>query len=188
MQGVRLSKSRKAKQADIVLGLCCVPGYFLCRSAVKPNSLPSLPPSPFTSSQLHRLFCHLSFVHGLPPSAFVSHCTSFPPQTKLRWCVVSSLLLLFTGGPICSASPLEQRLPYCEFVQCPPHKHPNAIWAPLVLRNQPSPCIGTALSSLPHGCNKVILAPAADAVSKGPAEITAHTGAAWLWASSSSSN
>lgn len=83
MQGVHSSQSREAKQADIVLGLCCVPGYLLRRSAVKPNPLPSLPPSPFTSSQLRCLFFHLSFVHGLPPPAFVSHCTSLPPPDKI---------------------------------------------------------------------------------------------------------
>jgi len=83
MQGAHLSKSREAKPADVVLGLCCIPGYLLCRSAVKPNSLPSLALSLLTSSQLRSLFFHLSFAHGSPPSAFVSHRTSFLPPDKI---------------------------------------------------------------------------------------------------------
>lgn len=122
--------------------------------------------------------CPLSMVYHLQP--LFPTVLPFLPRTKLWRSVVSALLLLFTGGPICSANPLEQRLPYCRLAQCPPHKRPNAIWALSALLNQPVPCTGTAVPSLPRGCDKVILAPAADALSEGPAEITAHTGTAWL--------
>lgn len=94
MQGIHLSKTREAKQVDVVLGLCCVPGYLLHWSSIKLNSLPLLPPSPFTSSQLHCLFFHLSFIHGLPPSNFVSPCTSFTPSDQIA--MVCCLLCLST--------------------------------------------------------------------------------------------
>lgn len=50
--------------------------------------------------------------------------------------------------------------------------------SPLGVAEPAHPGIGTALRALLHGGNKVILAPVADAVSEGPAELTAHPGPA----------
>lgn len=163
MQGIHLSKSREAKQIDTVLGLCCVPGYLLCWSSIKPNCLPSLPSRPFTSSQpvlplvlrpwfatfklcfpLYFLYSLRSNCEGLlsPLSYFLLVDLSAAQAPRSKDCLTMSL---------CSAHhtniPIQSR------------------WAPLVL--------------LPHGCNKVILAPAADTVSEGPAEIKAHVGPTW---------
>lgn len=73
---------------------------------------------------------------------------SLLPQIKLWWSVFSSLVLLFTSGHTCSASPLQQSLSCCEFAQCPPHKRPSTIWAILLLLSRPNHGMRRALPSV----------------------------------------
>lgn len=103
------------------------------------------------------------------------------PQIKLWWSVFSSLLLLFTSGPSCSASPLQQRLPYWEFVQCPSHK---CNLCPFGVAYPAHPLYEESTALLPGDVTRWFWPLLSLKTQMKPH----HMGAAWWWASSSRRN
>lgn len=163
-----------------MLGLCFVPDCLLSDQLSSQTlchaflPVPSLPAKFTTCSSTCPLFlaCHLQ--------PLLPNVLPFLLQINLWWSVVSSIYFLPVDLPAVRApwskDCLTVSLCSAHHSNVPKQSEPS--WCCLT---SPFPCTRMAMPSLPHGCNKVISTFAADTVSEGQAEITAHTGAAWWW-------